>query len=347
MPLRAVTTGGDEIVAPLLDGAAWDDLVARVRGGEVELRMPCCDAVARPRVSPLGTCHFFHQRRGDCDWKPETAEHLAIKAKVIELFSRRGWVARPEVSGEAWRADVLASDGDRHVVVEVQLSPQDAETTRQRTARYRDAGLRSVWLMRRLPPGLRSDATVSAFELRSDRPPYSVDVDGQWVPLGEFLDACIDRRLRFRRAEIVPRALVRVHRETLECHSCGRFFSVATGSFERRCCCGSSQPVPFNVTVEAAIDRLVGEAIAAGDAPAGVSLAAASPEVAARLAPNQSTMRGVAAPCPKCGKPCGLAFNRAYGPGDAAIAGEVDLPVQPVPVEWPRHWCLRRRGDGH
>lgn len=342
MPLRACTIRGEEVIAPLLDAATWDELVARVRGRDLELRMPCCDAEARPRVSPLGTRHFFHARRGDCDWKPETAEHLALKARVIELFGRRGWVARPEVSGDGWRADVLASDGDRRVVVEVQLSPQDAETTRERTARYAQAGLPSIWLMRRLPPGLRSDASLSAFQIRWDRPPYIVEVEGASVLLDEFVDACIDRRLRFTRAEIVPCALVRVHGHTMECHSCGRFFSVATASFERRCRCGRAQPVPFDEAVEAAVDRLVGQTVAEGFMPAGTVVAAAAPEVAARLAPMAPTMRGVAAPCPNCGKPCAQAFDRTYGPDSAWTGGEVDLPVQPVPAEWPRHWCLRR-----
>lgn len=342
MPLRAHSSTGEELIAPLMSQQAWDEMVAAVRAHAVELTMPCCHVCARPRVSPLGTPHFFHHRRGECESQSESAEHLALKAAVVEHFAGRGWGARPEVAGDGWIADVLASHNDRRVVVEIQLSPQDADTTAMRTARYRDAGLSALWLMRRLPAGLRgAGPRVIAFELASERRPFLVRVEDRAVGLSSLLDACIERRLRLRAPELVPSASVALRTETVECRSCGRFFGVAYGSFERRCVCGRSVTTAFDAAVEAGVDRLVAEAVAEvpGSPRDPWIPALAAPEVVEQLAPGDPYMRGVAADCPACGKQFGLAFHRGVLPGEPVR--EVDLPDQAVPRDWARHWCLR------
>ena len=130
MPLRALIDSGDEVIAPLLDDIEWDDLVRQVKSGAVKLTMPCCEMEARPRVSSLGTRHFFHRRRPeDCDYVGESFDHLHLKADIVRIFDGFGWQARTEVPGEGWRADVLAENGDRRAVFEIQLSQQDRETS--------------------------------------------------------------------------------------------------------------------------------------------------------------------------------------------------------------------------
>ena len=42
MPLRALV-GGQEIVAPLLDDAAWEALRRRVADEDVRVVLPCCE----------------------------------------------------------------------------------------------------------------------------------------------------------------------------------------------------------------------------------------------------------------------------------------------------------------
>jgi hypothetical protein len=150
VPLRAVASCGDNVISCLLSDDEWADLVMRVRAGDERLTMPCCQAVAWPRAKPCR--HFYHRKRPeDCEYVHESMEHLQLKADVVSVFDELGWHARTEVRGDGWVADILAEHGDRRVVFEIQLSAQDEETTIARWQRYHDAGLPSVWLMRRVP----------------------------------------------------------------------------------------------------------------------------------------------------------------------------------------------------
>lgn len=126
--------------------------------------MPCCQAVAWPRAAPCR--HFYHRRRPeDCAYVHESLEHLELKAVVASIFHGLGWLARTEVAGAGWVADVLAERDERRVVVEIQLSPQDSDTTVARWERYRDAGVPSVWIMRKVPDCLPVELALPAFEL--------------------------------------------------------------------------------------------------------------------------------------------------------------------------------------
>ena len=84
----------------------------------------------------------------DCPSQGESVRHLALKAEFAMAFRAAGWSAELEVSGQNWRADVLASDhsGNR-VAIEVQLASITPEEVQDRTARHAAAGVRSLWVV--------------------------------------------------------------------------------------------------------------------------------------------------------------------------------------------------------
>lgn len=151
MPLRAVIENRD-VIAPLLEEADWEALREQVRAKTLSLRLPCCDASAFPRVSKLGTRHFVHRRANGCAGSGETFQHLWLKAQIVEACRDAGWEPQPEVAGDGWRADVLATRGSARVAFEVQWSRQEAKQTRFRQERYAADGVRACWLLRGDPP---------------------------------------------------------------------------------------------------------------------------------------------------------------------------------------------------
>ncbi len=162
MPLRAVLAG-DTVHAFQLDADAWAELRRTYRARE--LRTACCGNPAIPKRSPLGTQFFAHAKRGDCTSAPETKEHLLAKSTIATAALAAGWHVTTECAGATpdgapWIADVLAERNGTRVAFEVQWSRQTIEDYRTRQARYARAGVRTAWLVRRMPleGGFRMEA---------------------------------------------------------------------------------------------------------------------------------------------------------------------------------------------
>ena len=150
MPLKAIVDG-TPIIAPLLSDTEWDTLGTDVKNGTKHLRFECCENTGHLRVSKRGTRHFVHTRRDNCTWKPESPEHLQLKADILTICSRAGWSVDTEVDGNDWVADILAWKNERRVVFEIQLSYQTFEKTKERTSRYRKDGIEVYWLFKKMP----------------------------------------------------------------------------------------------------------------------------------------------------------------------------------------------------
>ncbi|TBY81733.1 competence protein CoiA [Rhizobium leguminosarum] len=157
MPLRCVSSEGDELSFEH-NANSWADLRER-NSRDRHLKFACCDAGVILKTSSLGTRYFAHKARRGCDIAPETQEHLRAKTIICKALKEAGWVATPEYrmmdAEGACIADVLgqrAAGSSKGIAFEVQWSPQLAETTRARTARYTEHGLRSLWLMKRPMP---------------------------------------------------------------------------------------------------------------------------------------------------------------------------------------------------
>ena len=128
MPLRALIDNRD-IVAPLLSDDEWEKLKLAVKQKKSQVILPCCQNNGFLRVSKLGTKHFVHRTKQNCNWKSESMEHIKAKSEIVLACKDSGYEALSEVSGEDWRADVLAIKNDIKIAFEVQLSAQTLEET--------------------------------------------------------------------------------------------------------------------------------------------------------------------------------------------------------------------------
>ncbi len=225
MPLRALTSSGENINAFEYDSTAWLQLKAEYQA--MGLRMPCCEANAIPKTSRRGTAFFAHARKGDCTTAPESDEHLYCKYIVAKAVQLAGWRAITEYNGqtpegEEWIADVLCEKGASRIALEIQMSQQTDEETQYRQERYRKAGVRGAWFLssaiRREP--IADNRDVPAFRLAPvslDRRPELLDFQ---VPLDEFVVGMLTGRLRW----VIPERNQPVHIECMKdtCWACKR-----------------------------------------------------------------------------------------------------------------------------
>ncbi|MEO3430153.1 competence protein CoiA family protein [Pelagibius sp. CAU 1746] len=152
MPLRCLDDAGKDLHAFDFDPHDWRNLKAENRS-RWHLRMPCCNSLVIAKTSRLGTQFFAHKVAGLCASAPEGEAHWDLKRLVVMAARAAGWQADTEVSGATptgagWKADVLAQKRKYRVAIEIQWSGQTNEETLRRQQRYKDSGIRGLWLLR-------------------------------------------------------------------------------------------------------------------------------------------------------------------------------------------------------
>ena len=256
MGFRCVGPSGESIQSFDLDDVAWTSLLGENRRAR-HLRMACCDTQVVLRNSRRGLRYFAHKARGECTTAPETEEHLLLKKACVDAAIRAGWECATEFreappEGGSWKADVLASRGGARMALECQWSPQTEEVTVYRQERYRQAGVRGLWLFRQ--QNFPSSKAVPAVQVVGDlengffvlglaggealppSPPQRLQRLG--MPLGDFLDVVFAERFKFG---IPDGTAARVTIETgiQDCWNCGAetriviFIKVRFGSHEQ------------------------------------------------------------------------------------------------------------------
>ena len=245
MPLRAFIDS-EEVIAPALDDAAWDALRETVAARGATITLPCCGAEGFMRRSALGTAHFAHKRGGQtCETAGETVEHLKAKADIIAACRAAGYHAAPEVAGDDWRADVLATRGAARIAFEVQWSFLHLERCEYRQERYARDGVRGCWFFRKPPPqlargdDLRARRELPLFHLLGSADgSFTVRLHGVAHPLAAFVVALLGGRVRFcEHATAAPTQTVRAACYPARCARCGRESDVyaVEGRYATRC----------------------------------------------------------------------------------------------------------------
>jgi competence protein CoiA len=170
----------------------------------------------------------------------ETEVHLELKSMVVEAVRTQGWTAKTEVTdvtpkGEQWRADVFAQKGKAKVAIEIQWSGQTNDETLRRQERYKQCGIRGLWLLRQpdfpvshslpavcvggsLHDGFTALIPNSGVQMNA-RDRSHVTQWRQAMPLGEFLEAAFDGRFRFG-VPLNAKATVTVLGAETTCWSC-------------------------------------------------------------------------------------------------------------------------------
>ncbi|NKJ77803.1 hypothetical protein GFL60_00855 [Rhizobium leguminosarum bv. viciae] len=233
MSLRCVDEAGVDLYSFDLSPEAWQALTEQNRKCRL-LRMPCCSAEVNLRKSHRGTPHFVHKAVGDCTTAPETEAHFQLKRIALEVARRHGWDAKTEVagaspSGETWIADVLAQKNSARVAIEIQWSSQTNDETMRRQERYRQSGIRCLWLLKQ--PGFPTTEALPAAQIVEHDGTYFARVAfSQEMPVEALLDAVFGRRFRFG----IPsqgRAIAHIRVGEIECwkRQCRAITKIVTG----------------------------------------------------------------------------------------------------------------------
>jgi hypothetical protein len=146
-------------------------------------------------VSSLGLKFFAHKKGADCDMHEggETAEHLELKSLLVKAARAVGWEAELEVPSKnrGWIADVMASNGERRIALEVQWSRQSSDDFVRRQERYAADGVECIWFV--APKNTDNAGTVPSHTIGGD--------PGSWhIRMRTTLDGCSRTELRFEDA---------------------------------------------------------------------------------------------------------------------------------------------------
>jgi len=222
MPLRCLGPDDRSIQSFDLTDEEWSAL--RSDNGRLRhLRMPCCEAPLVMKTSSRGLNFFAHKPGGPCQSKPETEEHLVLKAIAAEGARRAGWACSTEATGsspsdETWTADVLAQKGHLKVAIEIQWSSQTSQETLRRQERYHQSGVRCLWLFRQ--PGFPTSKELPGAHVSGDiTTGFEARLPNQAMPLNKFLDAVFGRRFRYG-IPVGARGAIRILSGVLECWKC-------------------------------------------------------------------------------------------------------------------------------
>lgn len=202
----------------------WEDLKLRIMRGTENLTLPCCGAKASLRSGLSRRPHFAHFRGKSCKsdfWsdysgnkskrkngKSESFDHERIKEIIREIAKKSGWCTQKEYeghspSGDRWVADVFAEKGEFKIVFEIQITPQQFSLYRIRQQRYRESGIKCIWLSCAMPKF--SDEEIPVFELSKSKGIFVVDFPKFFAPnllklprefsgvcLGEFIQLMLE-----------------------------------------------------------------------------------------------------------------------------------------------------------
>lgn len=165
MPLRANLDGASVLAFALPPNVEWEDLREASKDGR--LTMPCCGVPAIPKtVHAHGTRFFAHKvRHQDCDWQGESEDHERLKTVAAQAAIEAGATAETEVSGPTWRADVMAEMAGGRFAIEIQLSAQTTQVTKERTQDYQQSGVEVLWFMKRAPIDMEIDGKLRVLVL--------------------------------------------------------------------------------------------------------------------------------------------------------------------------------------
>lgn len=281
----------------------------------------------------------------------ERRAHSELKERVAELAAAHGWQPKIEATGDGFRVDVLLERHDRRVACEVQLSPCPIAAYKERTARYRAAGLESIWLVGSYPEKLKPAAALPLFRVGwpdEDSEPYVgfaepeafnrrgrvVDVVAR--PLAQALPQLLDGRIRFAPAATVQPA-VEFLGWTSPCWKCQAEVPLWDTRIVGRTLCGLPHDEGFDVAEE--WEDCFSPATRALAREAGLNDSAIKPRYS-RTAGRTYESFG----CPHCDSIFGEWFVRqdlcevVYDP---PIFGHANAGA-PVSAVRP-HWCA---GDG-
>ena len=164
MSEHAVTIDGELLDSSLFDDESWNKLKKDYKIGN--LKMICCNANAIPKTS-INFKRFFSHQNDECQTAPETIWHKTAKKIIVEGFSKQGYKAIEEKTGNGWIADVYVELNDRKLVIEIQKSPQTLNVYLERQNKYHNDKIETVWLLYQ-PRYLTISKAIGKYRLKNE-----------------------------------------------------------------------------------------------------------------------------------------------------------------------------------
>nr|WP_319573435.1 hypothetical protein [uncultured Draconibacterium sp.] len=205
MPLRAFIAN-KEIISTFLSPSEWEELKQSVKKNSLEVTIALTNKKGFLRTSKKGLQHFVH-KKGELpeDWKPESAQHLYVKSKILLGCKKSGWDAISEYSENNWIADILATKGKGRIAFEAQWSPQTYEKTKERQNKYNIAKVRGCWLFKNPPKELRdyngfprAINDIPVFQLRETKEKdIKVEFNNRLFEIDDFVSILLDGKIKF------------------------------------------------------------------------------------------------------------------------------------------------------
>ncbi|KVP39969.1 competence protein CoiA family protein [Burkholderia ubonensis] len=235
MPLKCLDSDNRPVYA--FDYSAEEfDALRRAHRKDGLLHFACCDSKLGLRTSTTGLRHFYHLTPGgNCHYAGETEAHLHLKQAVMLAARAARWDAECEVQDDSgagrWRADVLMRRGKARVAVEIQLAKLPWDEIRRRQERYKEDGVRGLWLLKQDNYPVCKE--VPAFQLRLGEgqtavritPPNDTlnvtlrEYGGFWAPLDTFVAAALSGNLVWSPVSELRKVDIRLR--VVEHHRCG------------------------------------------------------------------------------------------------------------------------------
>lgn len=149
MGFRALKDNFNEILSLDFDQDEWKNL-KKNDTYKKNLKMTCCDSRAIMKTSHLGLQFFSHHAKKNCNFKPESIEHLMLKKYVYETLKEFGYKADIEkniyIDDIQRRPDVLLEINDLKIAFEIQNTKQNLVLIKQRSEEYTNNNMIVVWL---------------------------------------------------------------------------------------------------------------------------------------------------------------------------------------------------------
>lgn len=162
----------------------------------LEVRHPGCSVTLHVKRTPepRRLWYFAHDPQDEhkCKQRRMSEAHLQLQDHLVKLFRSLGYTAMEEVPLGSQRADVVVEEADVLVdgpagrwILEVQLSYQGFDRTKERTEAYADVPV--LWLFERRPVGATDSATAIHAQLSEDHGRVLVPTTAAALPLDDFV----------------------------------------------------------------------------------------------------------------------------------------------------------------
>ena len=216
-----------------LSNNEWNELKKIASSNRESIKLFCCDNLPYLRISKMGTKHFVHKTKNNCNWKPESPNHLKSKEIIFKACKEEGWKVEPEFYYNDWIADIFTTDGDKKIAFEVQWSRQTDEETIRRQQKYRKDGIIGIWFFRYIPETLIRNKEIPAFKLIKKENNYFIAVNSNEIELGSAVKHFLRGNIEFKEKLTEKRTQnVNIYKFNMECWKCKKATPViAVNSF--------------------------------------------------------------------------------------------------------------------